>query len=364
MGLNGTHAHECLLCPKGKFSSAPNQVSCSRTKAPTPLFNPSARCPLGKFSSVPFPCATCPCVPCPAGSCRPNSAKSCVQCPRDKYQTQAGGSSCANCRGGQFSIEGQVSCVAGIFDKASFMGLPHGAATHMFDSASSSPTPVPTPRPTPHPTQPLPPRPNTPCPLGSVQNITRPVGSFSSEWLCGECLPGSFDPTSANNPNPAACKVCPRNKFQGKAGKPYCSICRHGFTSDPGLTHCSKVFKEDSALTLICDPGKYTKLLDGITKGAHRRSFCFNCPKGKFADGLKYHTSCLLCVAGKFQGSARQSSCQQCASGQFSGYARHGESACVKQCAKGSYERGQQCVMCLPGFYQPTAGQVRNTVDV
>ncbi len=107
-----------------------------------------------------------------------------------------------------------------------------------------------------------------------------------------------------------------------------------------------QVARARSLSTKVCGTGLF---------GTHPS--CVECPKGSYCvNGQR-----ILCPAGKFQGSKRQSACLECGVGKASGLTGADKSADCKNCDPGKYagKAAPSCTLCELGFFC-TGGVIQN----
>jgi alpha-tubulin suppressor-like RCC1 family protein len=158
------------------------------------------------------------------------------------------------------------------------------------------------------------------CPPGTYTDTTGapncfpcPAGTYNNEWGADEL---------------SDCKKCPTGGYSEPKAT-YCSLCIHGYTNDPGMTHT-----DDSTCT-PCPLGTY---------GYYGE--CYSCEKGKFSvDAVAKR--CRNCPPGHFINSEASLSCEACPAGTSS---RGGTTSCAS-CPAGTYSKAgsKDCTKCPPG---------------
>ena len=235
------------------------------------------------------------CEQCPPGTYR--SEELCRACPLNTHQSEPGKESCDNCEAGEIQLKtGQTECVA------------HVAS----EDCSGT--------------------------LGSVRV------SGGEGYTCTGCETGTYESRDD-------CLACPAGSYQYDTFAITCATCPLG--TDPGLAECEArdkctndyYWNDGAASCELCPAGKYEFLTN-----------CLDCPEGTYRNILSI-APCLPCEFGYESNEAKDGCTRICDDGEI--YAETetaGEYAC-KNCAKGTYQSGEECLDCASGTYQNEDGK-------
>ena len=222
----------------------------------------------------------------------------------------------------------------------------------------------------------LPGQPCKGCPNGYVRH---------NATVCAACEPGAF-----SGPQDTSCRLCPTGTFSNKSAAVRCVLCAPGtISSTEGSVDCSAnysqedISKNNDYETInghrysACSLGSYH--VGYVHNSDGRKSICLDCPKGRFGGqgfkrrckicpagfytegaGVKLHTDCVSCPAGK-QSNVNTNACDDCESGTYSSgtgipceicpigqVATMNKQSCGK-CAAGKYGEAGICKNCPSG---------------
>ena len=324
----------CPDCPRGYFTSAPNQASCTPCARGLFSTNKSSQacssCPRGRHGTIEAAeSKESGCAPCRKGTYAPeegreNAAVACIDCVPGTWSNISGAtkeSQCQMCEVGRYSGRKGAnnssacrSCAAGRFSTAV--------------GATSSET-------------------CTPCPLGEAQ-------PSDASTFCIPCLPGRYQ----NQKGQPECEKCKEGRYQAIAyAKVECKLCPRGRYSKVAQSSCS-----------LCPPGRYGGGGEGL---GSETAACYGCPRGRYspASGVASISLCVHCSPGTWSSAIAANTstvCRSCKAGRFQSYPGNltcdwcplgytsqndGATACVPV-PPGSYVNavGMALKQCKPGY--------------